>query len=299
MVEGRQGCYSFFLAAPIPFTEMKNLKQYIGIHEDEVAWVFGKGHTLADFDMSSAGKIRCAINDVVQAVPDCMYCFANDSIDDWSDMYQDSHVIFSPRRTYTDGFLKAKPSPRGEHILFDDDHDHGQLAEEWITREVLSDKLVMRHGTLNSALQILWIMGIRKIVCVGIDGGQSHSRGWQWRTRLRNEHYRDYNRIRNEFIQAADWLGIELQFSGLNGRNEVMTDGKISVKIKADCFFGDIAATQGSVHKVTPDIAQQLFGCGKAIPFRETTVVTEEARLDRPPPRQAAKKTTKTTAAKK
>lgn len=262
--------------------------------------MFGKGPSLNTYDFSQAGDIRCAINDVAGIVPNCTYAFANDAINDWDDVYQPQTILFSPQRTYSDKFFEAERSKTcSEHVLFYDRHDnHTKLLKTATPDSLLRDGLVIRRGTLGSAIQILWIMGISKIVCVGIDGGGQHSSRAEWRTRLRNLHAMDYNAIRDAFIEAAGWLCIELEFHGCK---TLMRNGKMKIKIIKQTFVGDGVGWVGKTYEVNPGEGNLLVASGKAVvvkddeapqpePLAPEIPAAEKARIETPERPKLAKK---------
>jgi len=262
---------------------MRTIKDFKGIHQGETAWMFGKGPSLNDFDFSKAGPIRCAINDVAGIVPNCKYAFANDRCDDpnegWADVYQHQTILFSPRRTYKDPFLKASPVKACEHVIYDDIHDTTKRDSlKMATPQSLIDNgLIIRRGTLGSALQVLWIMGVTKIICVGIDGGGIHSNRAQWRTRLRNLHFIDYNAIRDAFIEAAGWLAVDLEF---HGSKLLMRNGKMKIKIIKRTFVGEGVGYPGNEYEVVPGEGEQLIAAGKAIRVVDPVVVPPPIRVE-------------------
>lgn len=186
----------------------RTLHDFLGKHRGETAWLFGKGPSLDRFDLRAAGPLRVAINDVVKEIPGCVYGFANDSVFAWQHVYQPEHILFSPQRTIDEGFV-AYGNPGCEVVGYPDDHGDDRL--DWPAERLAGEGLAIRPGTLGSALQILSLMGIARVVLVGIDGGGRHAERY-WHTRLRNEHYKDYNRIRDAAIESAPRLGLTLEF---------------------------------------------------------------------------------------
>jgi hypothetical protein len=242
-----------------------SLQDFLGRHEGQTAYLFGKGPSLDAFDMAKAGAIRCAVNDVIGHVPGCVYGFANDSVEAWKHLYQEHQVLFHPNRTNSDWFTGGS-LPSCRVCLFDDDHDDNRL---FLSREALAEfGLAIRSGTIGSAIQIFHIMGIKRVVCVGIDGGQRWAQR-QFLTRLRNEHYKDYNRIRDHFIQAAEILGIKLEFFG--GSGFITKEGKMRIRIINDTI-GDNGDTlrAGKVVDQTQGTANRLVALRMAEPFMDT-----------------------------
>lgn len=236
----------------------RTLLDFLHKHDGQTAWIFGKGPSLDRFDMDSAGPLRCAINDVVQAVPGCVYCFASDSVRAWKHLYREQDILFQPDRALQDSFVPPG-SVVCERVGYPDDYDDERI---FLPRAELARGLAIRRGTLNSALQILHIMGVSRVVAVGIDGGQSHAGSQTWFTRLRNEHFRDYNSIRNQFILGARHMGIDLEFSGAGP--DQLPNGMIQVKFLRGTFVKGVNYYAGEIAEISPVDADILIVMGKA-----------------------------------
>lgn len=237
------------------------LTGFLGKHAGEVAWLFGKGPSLDLFDFKDAGPIRAAVNDVAAIVPGCRYGFANDDTADWADLYRNTgkdFVLFQPWR-----IAKTATVPPCKWHVFADraDDDLWHLP----AREKAVQGLGVGNGTISSAIQIFQIMGIRKVVCVGIDGGQKHASRNQWRTRLQNDHWRTYARIRQSFIVRARELGIELEFFGA-GKTPEQKRGNMKILIVRNTASKGITFAEGEVVELEESEAGLLVACGKAIP---------------------------------
>lgn len=222
----------------------RTLRDFLHVHQGETAWLFGKGPSLDTFDLASAGPLRVAINDVVKEIPGCRYGFANDSVRPWAGVYRSDHVLFTPARTWNDEFLQGAGGPPAlacEVVTYPDGYDDTRL--QWPHERLATEGLAIRPGTLGSAAQILALMGVTRLICVGIDGGGRHA-ARTWLTRLRNEHHRDYNRIRDSFIESAPLLGLTIEFHG-TAHNP---DGTMTLKILSssivrnfrDVFTGEV-----------------------------------------------------------
>jgi hypothetical protein len=268
------------------------LADYLGKHDGETAWIFGKGPSLDKFDFKEAGNLRLVINDVVSRVPEATYCFANDPVTNWIDLYQPDHVLFYPTgHRNNDINLYDAAMPDCHLVPYDDKYpDEIELVRK---PQEMAQCLKVLPGTLGSVVQIAYVMGIRKVVAVGIDGGSSHASG-QWRTRLRASHATDYNKIRNAFIDACEQLGIELEFFKPNRKAEEMRNGKISVKVLRGTSASGRSLSVGEIVELNPQDAEILIGAGKAIPYREQVI--ERAVIETRAP--AAKKATRKKASK-
>lgn len=253
-----------------------SLVPFLNLHAGETAWVFGKGPSLSSFDISTAGPLRVGINDTPAFVPDVRYCFANDGVADWADVYDQGQVLFQPERA-THQF-----DPRGKVacsvVTFRDDWEDDLVLQP---REKIAECLQVRRGTLGSALQILHVMGVSRVVLVGIDGGNFHADCHQWRTRLRNDHWKDYNAIRADAIRSAELMGLELQFFNPQGHMET---GKITVKMLRTCSADGEHLTAGNSYTLNPSTASSLITLGRAIATGEAP---EKATLA-PPEKETA-----------
>lgn len=245
---------------------MRRLTDFIDIHKGETVWLFGKGPSLDLFDMEEAGELRAAINDVAGFVPGCKYAFSNDRINPWIDVYKEGTILFTPARPFEEPILQAKICKTCEHIVYHDYHDDKRLATV-TPRQLAEEGLSIRKGTIGSAIQILWIMGVTRIVLVGIDGGQAHAKRHTWRTRLRNLHFLDYNAIRNQLIQTAGLLGITLEFFGLKGNTN--PNGTMKLRIIRNTFCKEVFCKAGQIIECEPFEAQELKNAGVAVELKE------------------------------
>lgn len=241
----------------------RTLLDFVNKHKNETAWVFGKGPTLDGYDFDRAGKLRCGINEVVQYVPNCTYAFSNDSVRLWQEIYTPDQILFQPLRTAEHRIPSGKTLC--EIVIFDD--DYGDDRAFLPRKEQARDGISIRHGTLGSLLQILNIMGVARIVAVGIDGGGKRAENYKWTTPIRNDHARDYNNIRNQFILGASMLGIDLEIIGTqpnqpkNGMIRILTTRNVSISGRS--FY------HGEIVEVTPEDAAMVIGAGKAEMFHE------------------------------
>lgn len=288
------------------------LADFLGIHTGETAWLFGKGPSLRRFidigGMAFAGPVRGAINDVVSVVPDCLYGFSNDQVNQkecsWEDVYKPGQVLFTPERSWENTTSFGPARVACDVCAFPDRADAARAT--WSPEQRAKQGLLIREGTLGSALQVLYVMGIRRIVCVGIDGGQAHAEGVQWRTRLMNDHFRAYNRIRNNFIRDAERLGVDLDFFGKPHVSQIMK--------QANTIITRNTRSKGTMlragERITLDPAEQalLVQAGKArvltaaeklheVPVSAPTLpqITPEVKAETPPPAPKKKAVRKTT----
>ena len=239
-----------------------SLIPFLNLHAGQTAWLFGKGPSLQNYDFKQAGKLRFAINDVIAHIPDCKYGFANDGVAKWRDVYHQGQILFQPLRAISE-FDSRNGAVNCEVVTYKDFQDDSRLA---LPREQIAELPTIRRGTLGSALQIMHVMGIVKIYMVGFDGGGDHAQGFEWRTRLRNDHAADYNAIRNAAIDAAELMGIQLHFH--NQDNIMEPNGKIFVRFLSNSFVKGIPYAQGEVVSFNPKIAQDLTACRAAEYFK-------------------------------
>jgi len=233
-----------------------NLTDFIDRHAGETAWLFGKGQSLTGFDFKTAGRLRLAINDVIAHVPECKYGFANDGVKLWKDAYKAGQVLFQPVRCLHEYDSTIQGAVNCDVVTFKDTGDDTRLK---LPQSELAELLTIRRGTLGSAIQILYIMGVRKIEMVGFDGGNNHADGFEWKTRLRNDHYKDYNAIRSAAIDAAYIMGITLKFHKTPKNME--TNGRVFVKILRNCFAKGDPYPAGEIVSFAPHIANELIAC--------------------------------------
>jgi len=239
------------------------LSEFTNRHAGETAWLFGKGPSLSTFDFKTAGPLRVAINDVIDHVPDCLYGFANDGVARWKDCYSDRHILFQPSRCLHE-YDSTQPGAVGCRVVtYADTCDDSRLL--WSGVQLATDGLTIRRGTLGSALQILRVMGIRTVHMVGIDGGGEHAPGYEWKTRLRHAHAKDYNAIRSAAIDAATIMGITLKFH--NHDHTMENNGKVFVRMTRNCFANSEPYALGEVVSFSPRVAAELISVRCAEPF--------------------------------
>lgn len=250
------------------------LSDFINRHAGQEAWLFGKGPSLKDFNFSTAGPLRFAINDVIAHVPDCLYGFANDGVARWADAYAPGQILFQPARCLGEYDSTQPGAVLCDVVAYPDDYNDERLA--WSRERLAADGLCVRRGTLGSALQIIYIMGIRKLTLVGIDGGNTHADGFQWRTRLRHDHWKDYDAIKHAAIDAAEIMGITLKF--YNQDKAMEPDGKVFIKMTRTSLAEGKHCCAGEILKVNPRVARDLIAADAAI------IYTPPVRQPDPPP---------------
>lgn len=252
-----------------------SLAPFLNKHAGETAWLFGKGPSFSNFDFSTAGPLRVAINDVADHVPDCVYCFANDGVERWCDAYREGQILFQPERALAE--FDSRGAIDCDVVTYEDVYEDDRMA---MGRQALAEHPAIRRGTLGSALQILHVMGVGEIHLVGIDGGGSHAPGIKWRTRLRNDHRKDYNAIRNAAIDAADLMGLTLHFH--NTKEIMSNNGKLYVKFTRNAMVQAEPYSQGEIASFNPRQCEELISARAAIYFEkpeEPVIETAEAPM--------------------
>lgn len=244
-----------------------DLAEFKGRHAGETAWVFGKGPSLSGFDFKHAGKLRCAINDTIAHIPDCLYGFSNDPTDRWADVYRVGHTVFQPFRA-----LSVFTPPSCTVVGF-------------------GEELTQRRGTLGSALQILHFMGVRSVHLVGIDGGAVHAEGFAFRTQVQPHHRTDYFEIRSDAIALADELGMTLHF---HHPNTMSTDsGKLAVRFTRNTAAAGVHYEEGTTAELPPKTAFELIAADAAVlvgTAKPEPAPVETAEAKQPAREKAAKK---------
>lgn len=274
---------------------MDSLKDYTGAHEGATAWVFGKGPSLATFEMDTAGPLRLAINDVIAHIPGATYGFANDGVGRWADAYKPGQVLFQPSRCLHEYDSTRPGAVACKVVTFVDDYAEERLA---LPPAELAECLDIRRGTLGSLLQIAYIMGIKSMHLVGVDGGNTHAPGFVWKTRLRAQHYKDYNSIRSGAIETADLLGITLHFH--TKHREIMQDqGKIRVTFTRSSAVSAQHYDKGTTASFPPVVAEELIQAGAAILEAGQAAPAKEVKPEPPKEEKAEAAPAKETAAKK
>lgn len=255
-----------------------SLIPFLNRHAGETAWLFGKGPSLSTFDFKTAGPLRAAINDVIDHVPGCKYGFANDGVRLWHEAYQSGQILFQPIRCMHE-YDSRDGGVACEVVAYQDTSDDRRLI---LSREEIAELPTVRRGTLGSALQILHVMGVRSVHMVGFDGGGTHAEGFEWKTRLRADHAKDYNAIRSAAIDSAFLMGIALRFH--NQDHTMETNGRIFVRFIGNSFVDTKPYAIGEVASFSPATATKLFAEYAAEPFTpvpqpSTPIETSEAPM--------------------
>jgi hypothetical protein len=230
------------------------LTDFIDRHIGETAYLFGKGKSLVGYDFKQAGKLRCAINDVIQYVPDCTYGFANDGVQNWKDVYKKGQTLFQPKRCLGEYDSTQPGAVNCDVVTYDDTRNDLRLS---LSKQEIAELPTIRRGTLGSALQILYVMGIRSVYMVGFDGGTYHAEGFEWRTRLRADHGKDYDAIRSAAIDAAFIMGIALKFH--NHDHTMEANGKEYVRFTSNAMALGRPYAQGEVASFAPHVVRELI----------------------------------------
>jgi hypothetical protein len=136
-------------------------------------------------------------------------------------------------------------------------------------------------------------MGVKAVHLVGIDGGGTHALGYDWRTRIRNDHARDYNAIRNAAIDAAFIMGIALKFH--NHDHTMESNGRVYVRFLKNALAQEQHYAKGEIASFSPKVAGELIGCRAAESFNPPVKApTEiETTVDPMPARESAVVATK------
>ena len=250
------------------------LADFIGKHEGETCWIFGKGPSLDAFPMESAGSLRFAINDVCAAVKGCAYVFANDGVQKWRNHLTENQTLFQPSRALREFDSQRHGSIKSELVIYDDESKDGITTD----LDELSKCLRIRRGTVCSALQVAFLMGVTTVVMVGFDGTGGHSKAAEWSNRIRTTSSMEYTAIRDDAVKLANELGIAIQF--FNTNQTIMENGKIRIKITRNCFANGQPMTVGETVDMIPKTARELIACHSAVLSTEPPVIeTAESPL--------------------
>lgn len=271
----------------------KSLAPFLGEEAGRTCWLFGKGGALDCFDFNQAGELRAAINDVAAIVPGCKYGFANDDTKPWADLYatvdNPDFTLFQPWRVAI-----TAHEPPCKRVVF---ADYCELPIARTPSQILEEGLTIGRGTLSSVVQILYIMGVTRIVCVGIDGDFTHAKRAQWRTTLDNAHRRTYGEIRDWFISAVIALGIEVVF--WNEDPTKIKGGHMQIRVTKSTFFRGVSIEEGMLLTLPEPDAREIVNAGCAIVLAEAGGERAEgerlkAKEEQPPAPPAKKRTRRT-----
>jgi hypothetical protein len=134
---------------------------------------------------------------------------------------------------------------------------------------------------------------------IGIDGGGEHAPGYDWHTRLRHDHAKDYDAIRSAAIDAAFIMGIALRFH--NHDHTMENNGRVFVRMTRNCFAEAKPYALGEIASFSPKIAgelisnraAELFSPPEQFPIREAAIMpaAEQAVMPKAAAKKAPKKT--------
>lgn len=277
-----------------PPSDLPGLLPWLNRHIDGTAWLFGKGPSLAAF-LAGEHPIQSLHRpdrgpDVVAFLSDTVsqqdeiiaamarasgayderfddppvYCFANDAITRWHDLYHEWHTLFQPRRTVRDVSMSAPP-PLCPRVVFEDLGGSPRRLD--LPREHLAaGPIVAGHGTCDSAAQILHIMGCTRLIAIGCDGSPGRA-DMDWRTDIRADHAEDYAAIRRDFESILLRIGLETEFYGEPGilRRAPQHLQERAIRLTRSTVFRGAAHNAGAVFtECTAEEINRLIGCNKA-----------------------------------
>lgn len=178
------------------------LRHYHGAHAGGVGLLLGKGPSLEAFLRDptlarlAAGEPFAAIgaiNEVATLLPrvvsglhllrqfdptpPALYAFANDPINRWvQDLPGELACSFFPARLLHDATLRPV-APPGDVCLFYDHHGVDPLLHD-PAADRHECTLAIGPWTAASAFQVMRLMGLRRLVVVGLDGQGGYARTW-------------------------------------------------------------------------------------------------------------------------
>lgn len=163
-----------------------SMLKYHNIYPSGHAVLCGSGPSFsADVELP-ADAVICAVNEVALKLVQVDYVFANDAAP-WAARLTGETRFFYPERT------PLAVEVGCQAVAFADAAEDGRLYCP--PAQLARCGLYAAEGTINSAIQILAIMGIERITCIGLDGDRP-----------------PYDHIRAKFEAFARRFGITLHF---------------------------------------------------------------------------------------
>ena len=188
---------------------LRSIAELLGRHNGAEAWIFGKGSSLDDFDISTASPLRICINESLLVVSEASYFFAHDEV-----------PIQRVAPYWPSGCCAILQPVRGNYAvsrgipsdaIFTYEKRERQLdvlnwPAERIAREA---SLLGLTGTVHSALHFCRLIGAVSVVFVGMDAGPAYARCLDLAPPPGGGRH---DLIRRDSIMVAKDLGLDYQF---------------------------------------------------------------------------------------
>ena len=172
-------------------------------HRGEEAWVFTKGPSFDDFDISIAGDLVIGINETVEKLPSPLYC-----VSFWADGTKvnipDGCVHLNGKDESGRNIVR-RPSPQ---------NCVGATANHFVPGEV---PLFFQYSTMILAMSYLAYMGVSSVHVIGVDPEEKYSEQFNWGGGdLTEDQLKVRRQTKNLMIDMAYKAGMEIYDWGRN-----------------------------------------------------------------------------------
>ena len=192
----------------------QSIRRLLNAHAGEVAWLFGKGPSLDELPMATAGPLRIVINESLRAVPQPTYFFAHDEVPianvatDWP---KGCKAILQPVRAE---FALECGLPATSLYVYTKCTDNNAVRDMSASEIAVHASLYGNSGTVHCAIHFCRLIGASRIVMVGFDG----KGGYAAKVGL-PDGGAEHGRIRRDSISLMTTLDIPHQF--FESRSEI------------------------------------------------------------------------------
>lgn len=189
---------------------MRSIAELLNAHAGQVAWIFGKGPGLDNFDFSSASSPIICINESLLAVSSADYFFAHDErpIERVSKVWPiGCKAVLQPSRC---SYAAHCGIPSNDLYSYEKrDRDLSILS--WTPEQIARNGMLLgMTGTVHSALHFCKLIAAHSVILVGMDGvgGYAKCLGIDAPKGGGRHHL-----IRQDSVRIAESLQLEIRFA--------------------------------------------------------------------------------------
>lgn len=160
---------------------MRNLEEFNGKHQGEIAFVLGSGPSVNMLDLSPLTKhVTIAVNSGYLAFPEATYFLSDDwSVARWSYFFNDLRASKSTTALLYEDMLKNEAWQFGNRAVLFRHRKGYHLTDKYEHKNPLNH-ICQARTSVGSAIHVAHIMGCRKIVLIGIDCCRQDSLRYFW-----------------------------------------------------------------------------------------------------------------------
>jgi len=188
---------------------MKHIDALLNRHAGQTIWIFGKGPSLDDFQVASAGEVRICINESLRAVPRPTYFFAHDEgpihnvANTWPE--QCSAILQLPRAI----FAEQCGIPTDAIFVYEKRYCDNAVRDMNAASLARHRCLYGNSGTVHCAIDFCRLIGATRVVMVGFDGTGGYAKSIHL-----PDGGAEHDRIRRDSVSLLNALAIPYEFFG-------------------------------------------------------------------------------------